>query len=350
MTRSDLINALACPNVGAFLALIREGETNQTPNAYRMQWGSGLFYPEREWKHPNQPITINGITSTAAGAYQFLAKTWLRLVEQYGFEDFSPAMQDLGAVALIAGRGALDAVKAGRVHEAIRLCNKEWASLPGNPYGQPAAKLSRLLAAYTAAGGTITDDPTQKTQPEVKPMPIPAILGAVLPALFQAAPDLIRLFGKGEQSQKNAAVAEKVAEVAKDVTGAINEQEAAEKIANDPQAAQAFREAVAMNFDQWLGMTMKFADMDEASRAKAREFATGYAREPVLGRLTFIELLSLLMMTIAATGGGYVLWGNFPAEIKGAVVTMMFLGGWNGVKEFWFGSSYGSRTKDSPPK
>lgn len=345
MTRSDLINALAHSNVQAFLALIREGETNQTPNAYRMQWGSGLFYPEREWKHPAQPITINGITSTAAGAYQFLSKTWLALVEQYGFEDFSPPMQDLGAVALIAGRGALEAVKAGRVLEAIRLCAKEWASLPGSPYGQPTAKLERLLKVYKAAGGTIADEPQQK-QPEVKP--VAPILAAILPTLFQAAPDLIRLFGKGEQSQKNAAVAEKVAQVAVQVTGAVNEQEAAARIESDPAASQAFKEAVAENFDQWLGMVTKFAEMEEGSRDKARAFIATY-RDPVVGKFTFPELLSLLMFLFSAAGGVLmVIFGGLTAELKGAIVTLMLIGGYNKVAEFWFGSSFGSRQKDQP--
>lgn len=244
LTRSDLINALACPNVGAFLALIREGETNQTPNAYRMQWGSGLFYPEREWKHPAQPITVGGITSTAAGAYQFLSRTWLGLVEQYGFEDFSPSMQDLGAVALIAGRGALEAVKAGRVHEAIRLCNKEWASLPGNPYGQPSAKLSRLLAAYTAAGGTITDEPRSTEQPEVKP--VAPIVIPLLEVLAPLIPALGKLFGSGsEVANRNVAAASLAADAIVKVTNSVNLQEAVEKVQSDPDALNAAKEVVS---------------------------------------------------------------------------------------------------------
>lgn len=174
------------------------------------------------------------------------------------------------------------------------------------------------------------------------------ILAAILPTLFQAAPDLIRLFGKGEQSQKNAAVAEKVAQVAVQVTGAVNEQEAANRIESDPAASQAFKEAVAENFDQWLGMVTKFAEMEEGSRDKARAFIATY-RDPVVGKFTFPELLSLLMFLFSAAGGVLmVIFGGLTAELKGAIVTLMLIGGYNKVAEFWFGSSFGSRQKDQP--
>jgi hypothetical protein len=99
-----------------------------------------------------------------------------------------------------------------------------------------------------------------------------------------------------------------------------------------------------------MGMMVKFAELDEASRAKAREFAVTYGREPVLFRFTFVELLSLLMLTVSAAGAGWVLYSDFPGEIKGAVVTMILIGGWNGVKEFWLGSSMGSMKKDQTIK
>lgn len=348
MTRDDLVLALAHPNVQAFLAVIREGETNQTDTAYRMMFGGELF-DAPPWQHPRRAITRNGITSTAAGAPQFLAKTWDGLVAQYGFEDFSPAMQDLGAIALIAGRKALDAVKGGRLDEALRLCAREWASLPGSPYGQPTLSKAKALAIFQQYGGTLAGNPTAATpQPkaEVKPM---GILGAIIPMLINAAPDLIRLFGGGEQSQKNAAIAEKVAQVAVEVTGAVNEQAAAEKIASDPAAAAAFKQAVSENFDQWMGMVVKFAELEEGSRAKAREFAITYGTNPVLWSFTFPQLLSLLMFIFSAVAGTLmVIFGGLGDELKAAIVTLMIIGGYNKIGDFWFGSSMGSRVKDQP--
>jgi hypothetical protein len=79
-------------------------------------FGGGLFDSFAD--HPRQAITrsLGGkpITSTASGAYQFLSRTWDGLVKQYGFTDFSPKNQDLGAVALVAGRGALQGARGWR--------------------------------------------------------------------------------------------------------------------------------------------------------------------------------------------------------------------------------------------
>lgn len=99
--------------------------------------------------------TFNGLSSTAAGAYQFISRTWDGLVEQYDFPDFSPQSQDLAAVALIKGRGALNDLKDGNLSEAIRKCCKEWASLPYSPYGQPRRTLAQALNTFTDFGGRI---------------------------------------------------------------------------------------------------------------------------------------------------------------------------------------------------
>src|SRR5690606_23480525 len=62
--------------------------------------------------------------------------TWNNLAKRYGFRDFSPQAQDLGAIALIAGRGALDDVLKGNWQAAIQKTGKEWASLPSSTYKQ----------------------------------------------------------------------------------------------------------------------------------------------------------------------------------------------------------------------
>ena len=112
----DLREALANANVLAFLRVLRAGETNQTEGAYRMMFGGELFDSFDD--HPRRLITRNlggkPITSSAAGAYQFLARTWDGLVKQYGFANFRPETQDLAAIALIKGRKALEDVIAGR--------------------------------------------------------------------------------------------------------------------------------------------------------------------------------------------------------------------------------------------
>ena len=76
----------------------------------------------------------------------------------------------------------------------------------------------------------------------------------------------------------------------------------------------------------------------------------------------FTERLSLLMVTVASLGAFLVLidpkltlqlagqaivlgGGGFSADLKGAVVSLILIGGWTAVKEYWLGSSEGSSQK-----
>lgn len=154
-TRKDLQDALELPNVRAFLKAIRLGEGTTDPMGYYRIVGGSTFSDTSQ--HPNKRIWIEryGVFSTAAGAYQIIRPTWYGLVKQYGFEDFSPDCQDEAAVALIAGRGALEDVKAGRFADAVAKCSEEWSSLPGSKAGQRTERFSDVLAAYLTAGGTV---------------------------------------------------------------------------------------------------------------------------------------------------------------------------------------------------
>ena len=147
------------PNLFAFLNMIRNCEGTAGPNGYKTLFGGGLFHSYLD--HPRSPQTKKlgkkTITSSAAGAYQFLARTWDECAEALKLTDFSPESQDKAARFLIRRRGALTDVAAGRFYTAVRKCNKEWASLPDSPYGQPTVTFARALALYTAAGGTNTE-------------------------------------------------------------------------------------------------------------------------------------------------------------------------------------------------
>ncbi|MDR5739491.1 glycoside hydrolase family 104 protein [Caballeronia sp. LZ016] len=145
--------AVSDPNVQAFLAMIRRGEGTTGANGYRTLFGGGLFNDYS--RHPNIAVTRGALTSTAAGAYQILYRTWIEVAASYGLTDFSPASQDVAAVALIKRRGALADVLAGRWTAAIGKCAKEWASLPGSPYGQPTISMDTALAVIAANGGGV---------------------------------------------------------------------------------------------------------------------------------------------------------------------------------------------------
>lgn len=134
---------LANKNVGAFLSLIKFTEGSD----YNILFGGGTFDSFAD--HPRKIITrrLGGkpLASSAAGAYQFLSRTWDECKQALKLPNFSPHSQDLAALFLIDRRKALDSVVAGEWEKAIELCNKEWASLPGSPYGQPVKKMEVCL-------------------------------------------------------------------------------------------------------------------------------------------------------------------------------------------------------------
>ena len=104
-------------NLKAFLTMIQYAEGTYGQNAYRMHYGGQLFNSYA--RHPNIAITRSGITSTAAGAYQILYRTWASVQQALQLPDFSPASQNRAAIELIRRRGALEAVLSVRFGEAV---------------------------------------------------------------------------------------------------------------------------------------------------------------------------------------------------------------------------------------
>lgn len=141
------------PNVKAFLDMLAWSEGTSTIKAsddgYNVLVGGKLFNDYS--KHPNVLVNLPnlGIKSTAAGRYQFLYRTWMAIVRNYGFKGrFIPEAQDLAAVKLLAECKALPHIEAGRIEEAIAAAAPIWASLPGAGYGQREHKLAALLEIY----------------------------------------------------------------------------------------------------------------------------------------------------------------------------------------------------------
>lgn len=149
VTAADVAN----PNVQAFLRVIRAGEGTAGADGYNKLFGGSLFSSFAD--HPRKSIKASGYTSTAAGAYQFLVGVWDETRRIMGLTDFSPRSQDMAAVGRIAARGALADVENGNFATAVSKCAREWASLPGSPYGQPTISIARASAIYTANGGAL---------------------------------------------------------------------------------------------------------------------------------------------------------------------------------------------------
>ena len=143
------------PNVRKLLDVIASAEG--VKHGYNTIFGNERF--SNLSAHPNvrkQFRQTDGRTNftTAAGRYQFLKDTWDGLSRQYGLKDFSPQSQDIGAIALIMQKGALNDVLKGDYRGAIQKLGSTWASLPSSPYAQPRrsqAEIDKLLGNDASA-------------------------------------------------------------------------------------------------------------------------------------------------------------------------------------------------------
>ncbi|MCC6800430.1 MAG: glycoside hydrolase family protein [Anaerolineae bacterium] len=371
MTRDDLVRALAAPAIRAFLQALRLGEGTKGANGYRTLYGGGLF--ESFARHPHKPVKAAGITSTAAGAYQFLARTWDEVAVQYGLEDFSPHSQDLGAVALLYRRGAVDAILSGRIEAAVALCVKEWASLPGSPYGQPMVTMPQFLAEYRSALAALSPAPgpaEQEPSPiveskpslETSPMPdsptpstlqtVATVAGAatgnpwIAPALGILSglwPELKALFagpGASEVAQRNARAAEAVMGAVMQATGTESPPDAVKAVQADPVMAQQARAAAADALDA-------FGLVETGGGVVAARQWAATPSTPEFWRTGAFWLSAVLLLLIAA-GFYAVLRDGSPfgsdtrATVIGALIACL-----NIVCTFWFGLSFSRSTK--PP-
>ncbi len=157
MARIDLsAQGEAGDNVCAFLDMLAFAEGTILyggDDGYNVLVGGKTF--DSYEKHPKVyvPLTRYKVTSSAAGRYQFLWKTWQALALKLDLPDFGPVSQDRAAIELIRERKALKDVRDGNIILSIQKCRPIWASLPGAGYGQREHKLADLLREYSKAGG-----------------------------------------------------------------------------------------------------------------------------------------------------------------------------------------------------
>ena len=157
-------------NVAAFLTLIRTTEgTERLANPYAAVYGYVFEITDFSdhpanlgWKGerlPDQYCLAAGLSpgcvSTAAGAYQFIRRTWNGLRARASAWDFSPESQDRAAMALLDQIGALPSIQRGDFQRAIQVASSKWASLPYSRSGQPKFPLQTALQIYQDAGGLL---------------------------------------------------------------------------------------------------------------------------------------------------------------------------------------------------
>lgn len=346
-TRDELVFARGHPNVAAFLHVLRAGESSQDDTAYRMIYGGELI--DSLDKHPRIPKQTPWGWTSAAGAYQFMAAipgkvktdTWDGLERKYGPLDFSPETQDLMAVALIDRRGALVMVMEGRIQEAIQRCAREWASLPGSPYGQPTISMDKALAIYLEYGGAPHEDLQQSTQETQQEKPMAPIVIPLLQAAAQLIPALGSLFGSGsEVANRNIAAGKVVADTLVQATQAINLQEAVERIQNDPRALQAARSAVTDVLPSI--MESGGGGIDGARKAALAPDQLPFWKQGAFYISLILTVMPFMLLTDAFFIHPDAYDGNLRTQIVTGVMLIISI-----VGAFWLGSTFGSQKKDS---
>lgn len=160
----------ATANITAGLTAIAQSEGTDDRGGYRVVYGychviadlSDHPYLTKEWPGVILSDTMcanagfgPGCKSTAAGRYQITATTWRRLGGAGKYGSFDEAAQDAAGIDLIAGRGALEDLKAGRFADFVHKCRGEWASLPGSTAGQGGHTLTQLAQWFSNAGGVL---------------------------------------------------------------------------------------------------------------------------------------------------------------------------------------------------
>tara|TARA_R110002051_G_scaffold325582_2_gene429059 strand:- start:6198 stop:7064 length:867 start_codon:yes stop_codon:yes gene_type:complete len=169
-TRAQLEKYAQNPKVRKFLDLIAHTEGTEG-NGYRTAFGGGRLSSLGD--HPRYMKSFkqqNGKTNktSAAGRYQFLSSTWDGVAKKYGFNDFSPKNQDLGAIALLAQNGALGSILKGDMQGAVRKSGSTWASLPTAPasYSQPTKSWRTVNNFLGGKGVSNTPQQEQFARPE----------------------------------------------------------------------------------------------------------------------------------------------------------------------------------------
>lgn len=207
---------------------------------------------------------------------------------------------------------------------------------------EPAPIVDRSIRADDPGDATPTAAPewAPPTPPDGGPRmaaPLIPILTAVLPSIVQAIPKLGQLFGSGsEVAQRNVKAAELVVNTVTQATGAVNAQDAAERVATDPAAAQAAARAVE-------GIWYQLTEVGSGGIAQARQDDTRAAlsglrawHSPSFWAL--LLLLPVVYMLVGSVAGlwGYTAWSDDVRAAIATAVVSLIVGGASG---YYWGST-----------
>ena len=229
-------------------------------------------------------------------------------------------------------RGLNALAASGAAADFERITRRINGGLNGQPDRLARWKRARE-ALHIETPAAVKESLTAATTPEVTTMPLPAILGALLPTLIESVPKLGKLFGSGsEVAERNVKAAELAMEIAKDALGARNAQEAVEIAKADPAAAAKAAEAIEA---RWLELTEAGGDgIAGARKADAAQQAAGSLLQSasfwvalMLLPLVYLLVLSLIGMVGTASWSDDVragLAGSLISAVVGGLVGYYF--------------------------
>lgn len=171
-------------------------------------------------------------------------------------------------------------------------------------------------------------------------MPIPAIVGALLPSLIESIPKLGALFGSGSDvQQRNVKAAEMALQIAQTAVGATNAQETVERIKSDPQALQKATQAIESS---WYMLTSEAGGGGIAGARKAdAEMAGGSPlKSPVLWVTAMLVPLVYIALYAVLFRDGFS--NDIKAMVLGAIFGGLLTGG---IQAYFYGTSASSQRK-----
>lgn len=173
-----------------------------------------------------------------------------------------------------------------------------------------------------------------------------SIVSTAIPALWNAIPEIAQIFKKPDVAARNVEAVQKVGQILIDSTQAANAQDAIVKVQTDKAAATAANDALRMSRADILDLLDRVNDQDQKNIAAARAYNT---TEPSFLKFNWIEMrfVHFLSLVFVSFAGVFVTvyWKDLTPELRGAVVTLMMLPAWGGVRDYWMGSSDGSARK-----
>lgn len=163
---------------------------------YNVMYGGSTFTDFTDHPRVAHEITVGpnaGLTSTAAGKYQFLSSTWDRVAAELGLTDFTPASQDKAALHLAAqdykaatGRNLDADLAAGNIGNIAKGLSGTWTSLPGGI--EATTTVDRFTRSYRSNLAERTNSPPS----QVGSTPSPA---GRFPSTTKAIPTTRSSFG-----------------------------------------------------------------------------------------------------------------------------------------------------------